>query len=263
MSRLLTLAATVMVLAPLHAADGKRLEIKVGDLKREALVFLPEAAPKSSAPVIFVFHGHGGTMKNAMDSFDCHQHWPEAICVYLQGLPTPTKSDPKGERPGWQNVEGAQGDRDLKFFDELLAHLKKTAKVDEKRLYATGFSNGGGFTYLLWAERGDVLTAVAPCGATAGRKLKDLKPKPCLHIAGQEDDVVQFEVQQRTMEAVRQVNGCEPNGQPWTKGGKVTGALYPSKAGAPFVSAIHAGGHEVPDQAGRLIVRFFKEQAKK
>ena len=51
---------------------------------------------------------------------------------------------------------GDQGDRDLKFFDEVLSTLKKEYKVDANRVYATGHSNGGAFTYLLWGERGDV-----------------------------------------------------------------------------------------------------------
>ena len=51
----------------------------------------------------------------------------------------------------------------------MLTTLKKDYRVDEKRIYATGHSNGGGFTYLLWAARGDVFAAVAPCAAAAPR----------------------------------------------------------------------------------------------
>ncbi|MEI9864297.1 MAG: hypothetical protein WDN00_07025 [Limisphaerales bacterium] len=44
----------------------------------------------------------------------------------------------------------------MKFFDAVLARLKQDYKVDAKRIYCTGHSNGGGFTYLLWLARGDV-----------------------------------------------------------------------------------------------------------
>jgi polyhydroxybutyrate depolymerase len=152
----------------------------------------------------------------------------------------------------------------LKFFDETLAYLKKSHRVDEKRIYATGFSNGGGFTFLLWAERGELLSAVAVCGSVAGRRLKDMMPKPCLHIAGRKDDVVRFDSQEKSMELIRQLNGCEANGQPLAKGAKLlSDTIYCSKSGTPFVSIIHPGGHEVPNAAGGLIVRFFKEHAKK
>ena len=71
-------------------------------------------------------------------------------------------SDSVGRGAGSQASAGAQEDRDLKFFDAMLADLIKEGRVDERRVYATGHSNGGAFTYLLWAERGDVFAAFAP-----------------------------------------------------------------------------------------------------
>ena len=124
-----------------------RREWKIGDATREALIHVPAKAKKKVAPVIFVFHGHGGTMRHSARTFDFHTLWPEAIVVYMQGLNTPGRlSDPEGKKPGWQHSLGAQEDRDLKFFDAALASLKKDHKVDPKRIYATGHSNGGVFT---------------------------------------------------------------------------------------------------------------------
>jgi len=102
------------------AADPKKMEWTVGDVKREALVYIPEKADKEAAPVVFAFHGHGGTMKYAATKFAYHKQWPEAICVYMQGLNTVSKTDPKGEKPGWQNIAGSNEDRDLKFFDDVI-----------------------------------------------------------------------------------------------------------------------------------------------
>jgi polyhydroxybutyrate depolymerase len=267
MSRFLfSLMLLGFTLAAVCAADAplKHHEIEVDGVKREALVYIPESASQKPSPVIFVFHGHGGTMKSSSEGFACHKHWPEAICVYMQGLATPTKRDPKGEKSGWQNSAGEQDDRDLKFFDAALEPLKKNFKVDEKRVYATGFSNGGGFTFVLWAKRGSVVAAVAPCGAFAGPKnSKDLTPKPCLHIAGQKDNIVPFEMQERSIEAVRKLNECDAEGKPWANAGMLTCTLYPSRIGNPVVWAVHPGGHAITDQAGGIIVRFFKENARK
>src|SRR5260370_1318733 len=92
--------------------------------------------------------------------------WPEAIVVYPQGLPTPgIIMDPKGERPGWQREPEQEHDRDLKFVDAILATLRKKYSVDPYRIYATGFSNGGLFTYLLLSQRPNVFAAFAPGGA--------------------------------------------------------------------------------------------------
>ena len=77
--------------------------------------------------------------------FRFQELWPEAIVVYMQGLPVVDERDPKGEKMAWQSKPGEVNDRDLKFFDETLKRVKKSYKVDEKRVYATGHSNGGGF----------------------------------------------------------------------------------------------------------------------
>jgi len=241
-----------------YAADSlARLEWKIEGVTREALVFAPATAKATPSPVVFAFHGHGGTMKHAATTFAYQKHWPEAIAVYMQGLNTPgVLTDPEGKKPGWQKTVGDQDDRDLKFFDAVLATLKKDYKVDEKRMYATGHSNGGAFTYLLWAARGDVLAAVAPSGAAA-RRQTNLKPKPVLHVAGEKDPLVLFDWQKRTMDAVRQLNGCG-EGKPW--GEHCT--FYPSKTGTPLVTYIYPGGHTFPAEAPAIIVKFFKEHAK-
>jgi polyhydroxybutyrate depolymerase len=256
------LRAFVLVLfaAPAFAAEPVRHEWKVGDATREGLVVVPEKK-SSAAPVVFVFHGHGGTAKNAARTFDIQKHWPEAACVYLQGLPTPGKlTDPEGKKNGWQHAAGDQGDRDLKFFDAVLAWLKKEHKIDEKRIYSTGHSNGGGFTYLLWAKRGDVFAAVAPSAAAgAGRHQKDLKPLPVMHLAGEKDDLVKFEWQKATMDVLKKVNGCDGEGKPW----QTRYTQYTSKAGPPVVTFIHPGTHAFPADAPPVIVKFFQEHAKK
>jgi polyhydroxybutyrate depolymerase len=128
--------------------------------------------------------------------------------------------------------------------------------VDEKRIYATGHSNGGGFTYLLWATRYDVLRAVAPSAAAPNaRYARDLKPKPAMHLAGRKDALVKFEWQEKTMQVVRTVNGCAESGRPWEKGC----TLYESTRRAPFVSFIHEGGHQFPAEGPVLMVKFFRD----
>ena len=169
---LLLLAA----LLPARAAEAlpagfQRWELMVGGVAREALVYAPASAKEQEAPVVFVFHGHGGNIGNSARTFAMNRHWPAAISVYPQGLNTPGRlTDPEGKKPGWQSGVGAEADRDLKFFDALLSRLKQDFKVDGKRIYSTGHSNGGGFTYLLWGARGDVFAAVAPSAAAAAPK---------------------------------------------------------------------------------------------
>jgi polyhydroxybutyrate depolymerase len=228
----------------------------VEGVAREALIYAPSTVKASPVPVVFVFHGHGGNARQAARSFRIYQEWPEAISVYMQGLPTKGQlTDPEGKKNGWQGRDGLEGDRDLKFFDAVLAKLTTDYKVDAKRIYSTGHSNGGGFTYLLWAERGDVFAAVAPSAAAAPFSMPKLKPKPAMHLAGETDPLVKYEWQKKTMEVVRKLNGCSEQGKAWNE----VGTVYSSATGTPFVSLIHPGGHQFLQEAPPLIVKFFKE----
>jgi polyhydroxybutyrate depolymerase len=240
----------------LSAAEPERREWTVDGVTREALVYVPAQALSNAVPVVFVFHGHGGTMRHMARNFPCHTLWPEALVVYMQGLPTPGRlTDPEGKKAGWQYAPGAQGDRDLKFFDAVMETLRTTCRIDGKRVYATGHSNGGGFTYLLWTARAYCFDAFAPCAAVT-TQLANLTPKPVLHVAGEKDNLVKFAWQQKMLAAVRQVNHCGSGaGQPWG----TNATLYASSAGAPVVALIHPGGHELPPEALPSIVRFFKE----
>lgn len=244
-------------LAGRDAALPPRREWQIDGVTREALVHVPDAARTTPAPVVFVFHGHGGTMRHSAVTFGYHRLWPEAIVVCMQGLNTPgILTDQQGKLPGWQNTPGDQNDRDLKFFDAVLASLKQDYKVDERRIYSTGHSNGGGFTYILWAKRGELFAAVAPSSVVAPKVMNDLQPKPVLHLAGEKDELVKYEWQKLTMERLRKINGCD-DGKEWAK----WCTEYASKADTPVVTYIHPGTHKYPEEASAVIVKFFKEHA--
>jgi polyhydroxybutyrate depolymerase len=251
---------TLMMAALLAAGDPQKMEWTVDGVAREGLVCAPTRESAGGPPLVFGFHGHGGSMQNAARSFGLHELWPEAVVVYLQGLPTPGQlTDPDGKKAGWQKAPGDQGDRDLKFFDAVLAAMKEKYKVDVARLYCTGHSNGGAFTYLLWASRPDVFAAIAPSAAAGARPQKDTKPCPTLHLAGEKDPLVKFEAQLRAVGILRTLNGCDDQGKDWEKGC----TLYPSSKDAPVVVFVHPGGHQYPAEGPALIVKFFKSQAKK
>lgn len=56
--------------------------------QRRAIVYANARPPvRSGAPVVFVFHGHGGTAQNVARRFRIHELWPEATVVYMQGEP--------------------------------------------------------------------------------------------------------------------------------------------------------------------------------
>jgi polyhydroxybutyrate depolymerase len=252
-----------LVLLPLCAAcaaEPQAMRWTVAGIERQALVFPPSVPPSDTVtgktPVIFFFHGHGSNMR-AASHMGFQRLWPAALVVYMQGLPTPLRADPRGAWSGWQTEPGQFGDRDLKFFDQVLQTLKGKYSVDESRIYAAGFSNGAFFTYLLWAERAKTFAAFAPCAAWLFPAVHLTVPKPLLHIAGRRDRIVRFEEQEQTIEVARQVNGATAPGEPCGPGCE----LYPSTQGAPVEVRIHPAGHLVPPGAPRWIATFFKQHA--
>jgi polyhydroxybutyrate depolymerase len=243
------------------AQQGTVMTFTVDGVKRQALVFAPKET-KEKAPLVFAWHGHGGNMRGASQGMHIQTVWPEAIVVYPQGLPTKSTVDPQGLRPGWQQTAGLYGDRDLKFFDEMLATLKQRYSVDDSRIYTTGFSNGAVFSYLLWAERGGVIAAV---GEVAGRLLDPpehlTQPRALLAIAGRNDTTNPFAMQEQTINNdARPVDNATGEGIPCpAPNGSAPGTQctrYPSTT--PVKTVFHPGAHVYPPWAPQEIVDFLK-----
>ncbi|MBS1723261.1 MAG: prolyl oligopeptidase family serine peptidase [Armatimonadetes bacterium] len=237
----------------LNPSGSETVTYRVNGVQRQADVFAPRVK-STHPPLVFGFHGHGGNSKNAARSFQIQDLWPEAVVVYMQGLPTPSaKVDPNGKMPGWQNNKGLEGDRDLDFFDTVYKDVTQRFKVDLDRVYSMGHSNGGRFTYLLMQQRGDLFAAFAPSGSPA--HLVGMPAKPVFHIAGEKDPLVNFDQQSRSLQTIKRRNGCSEQGK---KTGTYT-TLYRGKDGNDVITYFHPGGHEYPRQeAPPLIVEFFK-----
>lgn len=251
----------ISVLASLILVQSVQpISLKIDGVERTGVLINPSKGD-GAAPLVFAFHGHGGNGRQAQRSFAMEKAWPEAAVVYLNGLPTPGQlTDPEGEKNGWQGNKGEQGDRDLKFFDETLKWVKGKIKVDDKQIYTMGHSNGGAYSYLLWATHPGLFAAI---GVSAGgfRSTDGMTPAPVIHIGGENDPLVKFRGQQFNVGRVRRVNECETEGKPW---GDVKGAtIWESPKGAPVVFVVHDGDHKYQDNASELFVKFFKQNKKK
>ena len=233
-----------------RGASAEVMRWQVDGEMREAIVYAP-AAPRGSGsvPLVLSFHGYGDNMQNFQHT-NVHVAWPDAIVVYFEGLET-------GRRglPGWQVERGDGFDRDLKLVDVALSSLRETYSVDADRIYATGFSNGGMFTYLLWAERPDVFAAYASVAGRLRPSVRPKQPRPLLHVAGESDRVVSFSDQGAAIEIATEVNGV---------GAMTTGCgegctIYGPGTPAPVMTWIHPGGHVYPRGTAERIVSFFRD----
>jgi polyhydroxybutyrate depolymerase len=222
---------------------------RVAGETREAIVYAPSVtSPGGRVPLVLSFHGRGDDMKN-FQYVRLQDAWPEAIVVYFQGLP-----NGEGYR-GWQVERGQENDRDLKLVDTALASLRERFKVDDARIYATGFSNGAGFTYLLWAERAAVFAAYAPVAGRIRPSVQPKQPRPLFHVAGMRDPQIRFTDQRQAFETAIRVNGVAGKNAPC--GDECT--IYGAAGAAPVMTWVHPGGHMYPDSTSERIARFFRE----
>ncbi|KAI8957188.1 carbohydrate esterase family 1 protein [Daldinia sp. FL1419] len=140
------------------AGCGQKPSITPGDFKnfttstdRQYRVWLPANYDSSKAtPLILSYHGanrdisHQVDLDKLTDPFFNKDH----IVVYMQGLEV--------SRPGHTEWEGAPDCKsdDIGFTNDVIDAVSKDLCVDEKRIYATGKSQGGGFVGRLACDAG-------------------------------------------------------------------------------------------------------------
>jgi polyhydroxybutyrate depolymerase len=229
MRKLLTLLLVLML--PVTAISApQRLTIKIDGVDRQALVF-PPAKATAAAPTLFVFHGAGDTAEN-FTGVGFQDAWPEALVVYMDGL-----SRGPGQGGAFQARDASNGNRDLKFFDAMLAEVHMRFTVDDTRVYATGFSNGARMVYLLWATRSKLFAAFAPVAGMLSTEASFPEPKPVFHVGGREDHTNEFAEQMKSVEMARAANRATRT---------------------PVETYIHDGGHTWPSDTTARIVAFLR-----
>ena len=238
-------------------AGGTLQTFTVAGQTREALVFGKKT--NVAAPLVLCFHGHGGRAQQAARRWGIHTLWPEAIVVYLQGLPGVVGiTDKEGRLPGWQKNPGEQADRDVQFTDAVIAQIRKDYQIDDRRLYAVGHSNGARFVNVLWKMRGEKFAAFASAAAQGGLMIRDAVPRSLFALAGEHDPLVPYEGQMRSLEIARQMLKTDES-KAITKGYL---RIVPGSQGTELATYLHPGGHEFPPSAVPIIVDFFKRHMK-
>jgi polyhydroxybutyrate depolymerase len=174
---------------PVYSELMRRLEreISVDGLERRYIVYLPSVAdPNKALPVVIGFHGAWGTAKSFEEQSEFHNapRASEFLIVY-----------PNGYRRSWNAgacCGAAKRDRidDVKFVEEILSDLKSLVPIDQRRIYATGFSNGAMMSYYLACVRAKLIAAIAPAGGAMQGDLSTCRPSrsvPVLHFHGRAD----------------------------------------------------------------------------
>lgn len=244
--------------------------LMMGEQKRTYLVHVPKSYdPKKPAPVVLALHGAmmNGPMMVWFSGLNKKSDEAGFIVVYPSGTGTGTFLF--WNSGGFTKGMAASNADDVAFIGKLLDDLGTVVKVDERRVYACGMSNGGIMCYRLAAELSDRIAAIAPVAGTIG--IDDSKPKrpvPVIHFHGSKDGIVPFEMPRDkvpsfvklksikdSIQTWVKLNGCEekPKTETISKDGeemKVTRTSYSGgKDGSEVVLiVIEEGGHTWPGQ---------------
>jgi polyhydroxybutyrate depolymerase len=162
-------------------------------LTRTYLLHVPSSyQAQSSEALVLNFHGHGGNAiqqehRTGMSLLADQQGF---IVVYPQGVVGPDG------RAGWDTgaTERPQVN-DVLFVSDLLNHLQSVLCIDPLRIYATGFSNGGGMTNVLACTLAGRLAAFAPVSGSYPPYpggCHPVRPVPLLEFHGTADRVVPY-----------------------------------------------------------------------
>ena len=163
-------------------------------LERDFIIYVPESYNhQNPSPILFVFHGFGSSNDFIMSysGFNLIAEQENFIVVYPKG------SDFWGI-PHW-NVGGwtiNSTTDDVSFVNFLINLISDEYNTDQNRLYATGMSNGGFFSFLLACQMSDKFAAIASVtGSMTPETFYNCNPQkevPILQIHGTEDPLVTY-----------------------------------------------------------------------
>jgi poly(3-hydroxybutyrate) depolymerase len=228
--------------------EGGYVEIQSGGETRGFAVRLPDGYDKDKPyPVIFGFHWNGGSSAQ-VDNGGSNGY--EMAHFGLQKL-----SDngaifiaPNGIGAGWANSDG----RDLTFVDDIVELISNNYCVDESRLFANGFSYGGGMSYAIACARATVFRGVAIYNGAQLSGCEDgSDPIAYWQMAGLTDNVCTVDAGKPMRDKFVENNGCTPQDPPQppqpepylSEGGHVCTDYEGCSSGHPVRWCVHQSGH--------------------
>ncbi len=174
----------------------KTKKLKVGNLERTFHLFVPNDLDQDKRiPLLFVFHGGGGNPLS-MDrrlGFTELARKEKFIVVYPAGFGG-NWNDGREDITTQAHRENVD---DLGFVKAMIAMVSDEYRIDQKRIFATGASNGGIFSHYVGANLSRNFAAIAPViGGIADpfhKKFSPEKPVSVFIIQGTDDKLVPYD----------------------------------------------------------------------
>jgi polyhydroxybutyrate depolymerase len=178
-----------------NVQPGKMIkELTVNGITREYIIYVPENYNATTAlPLLLSFHGLKSNMEFNYNytNFDELAERENFIVVHPNGIDN-----------RW--TLSASNNPDIDFIEALLDHLENDYKIESNRIYSTGMSNGGNFSFTLACALNNRIAAIA---SVTGLMLQvaigdciPTRPLAILHIHGTEDPIANYAFVQRGLD---------------------------------------------------------------
>lgn len=163
-------------------------------VERSYFLYVPENyTGNAPLPLVFNFHGYGSNGFEQMfyGNFISLAESNNFIVVHPQG--TDLLGTSHWNVGGWTN--GSTAD-DIGFTKALLDQLDNDYNIDLSRVYATGMSNGGYFSFVLACQESETFAAIASVTGSMTPETFDAcnpkRPIPVMQIHGTSDETVPY-----------------------------------------------------------------------
>lgn len=170
--------------------------LRHGGRDRSYVVRVPSGISRESGPVpvVIVLHGGGGNARNAesMTGFTVKAEAERFIVVYPEGTSrrAPLLTWNAGHCCGYAMEQRVD---DIGFISALIDELSARHRIDRKRVYVTGMSNGAMMAHRVGVELADKVAAIAPVvGAVFGDEARPRSRVSALMINGMLDESVPY-----------------------------------------------------------------------
>jgi polyhydroxybutyrate depolymerase len=232
--------------------DERTIALTHGGVARSYLVHVGRAvAPGKAAPLVVNVHGlnNSPAIQVAFSGMSALADTRGLVVAYPQGLSASFNAG------GCCGQSASSGVDDLGFIRDLVTDVEKQVCVDTRRVYATGFSNGGYMAYRLGCEAADVFAAIAPVsGANASPTCKPGRPVPVFAFHGDADPIVSYATDKTSVAEWVTRDGCKGAPTHTTFGASACDEWAGCDGGVKVKMCTIAGGSHLWPGAGSAVV---------
>ncbi len=174
-------------------------KISSSGIDRYYMVHIPaKYSVKMPAPLIVAMHGAKGNMSIQASDKAYKLISKSDKEGFIVAFPNGYSKFPSGKMATWNAGKCCALARDneiddVKFINEIVEYIKKQFKIDAKKVFAIGMSNGGMMAYRLACDSAKLFKAIASVtGTDITKSCKPSKAVSILHIHAKDDELVLF-----------------------------------------------------------------------